>query len=334
MALRTLNNLQLWPPWPRTYYPITMDVADEKVAFVVRVPQSGTIEKLGLCTGTVKTPQSLSVGLQTVDASGDPSGSAYGGSVAGTIATPAQNTYYTVTLATSASATAGDIVAVVVSWAGAVGEVGLRAHSRESAFPYTDHYIASWTKQIYIPVTHFEYSGGIVPDMNTAPFSDLGTYSFTASTTPDEYALKFQVPFPARVRGFVLMGGADAGGEFDVVLYDSANNVLGSRSYPASAVVTSAEVRGTFPSAVTISKDSIYRLAMKPTTANNVYVNYFQVASTAIWNAIPGGTGLIQSSRTDGGSWTDVTTRRPGITVVFDQFDDAPRTAKGQDIWV
>ena len=76
-----------YPPPDYISLPIrvsTLDADGEKEGKVFRVPKSGTISKVGWRTATVaQNTNALTVGIYTVDASGDPcSTSAYGSMVA------------------------------------------------------------------------------------------------------------------------------------------------------------------------------------------------------------------------------------------------------------
>ncbi len=95
---------------------LLMDASGEKAAFIFKIPKSGTITEIGFRTGAVTTADTLKAGLYTVDTSNNPTATAYGGMVAGTQASPAANTWYAVALGTNCTATAGDVVAVVIEF--------------------------------------------------------------------------------------------------------------------------------------------------------------------------------------------------------------------------
>jgi hypothetical protein len=69
-----------------------------------------------------------------------------------------------------------------------------------------------------------------------------------------------------------------------------------------------------FPAPLTLAANTTYRLAIKPTTANNISVQYGDVANASYFGAMNGGTAWRLASRIDGGAWAAaVTTRRPHI---------------------
>ena len=65
---------------------MTLDASGEKAASIFRVPKTGNIRTLRFRLGTVTTGQTLKAGLYTVDTSGDPTTTAYGGMAVGTVA--------------------------------------------------------------------------------------------------------------------------------------------------------------------------------------------------------------------------------------------------------
>jgi hypothetical protein len=81
---------------------------------------------------------------------------------------------------------------------------------------------------------------------------------------------------------------------------------------------------GLFTGMVSLSSDTIYRLALKPTTANNITLQYFDVAAAGHMQAHWGGEGWALTSRVDSGAWAAVTTtRRPFLWPYVCAIDDA-----------
>src|SRR3990170_6891069 len=162
----------------------TLDATGEKAAIIFKIPADGNITKLGFRTSTVTTGDTLKVGLYTVDASGDPTATAYKGMVAGTQAILAteDNTYFNVTLGTQAtSVVKGDIVALVIEYnsyvAGNMVITGFGSTSSTlSGFPYGDLYTTSWAKQNNPLFATIEYTGGVYyPTLGIYPAASGGT---------------------------------------------------------------------------------------------------------------------------------------------------------------
>lgn len=311
---------------------LLIDASGEKAASVFQVPKTGNITHVGFKTGTVTTPQTLRVELQTVDTTtGDPTGSAYGGMVKGTQASPASNTFYEVALGTQASATIGDIISAVVEFDGTVGNLNISYIASQIArsFPYTDLYTGSWAKSATsIPILTLKYDDGNYYDCQCVPYASVAASSaYNSGSTPDERALKFQVPFSCRAKGmWFYMIPAGATSDLDLVLYDSdGTTALKTVSFDANFFQTSASSRiltVLFTSSQILLKDTFYRISAKPTTANNITVYETTVNSAGMWDSMSGGQNCYRSTRTDAGAWTDTTTARPWAGIIIDQLDD------------
>lgn len=334
MTAQTLQSLMLPDPHVGmaggiTYGSFLIDASTEKFAMVFRIPKTGNIHKIGFLTGTVGTSDTLKVGLQTLSG-GDPTGTAYGGMTAGTQASLSSNTWYTVTLAGDASAMAGDEVAAVIEFNSFVaGSVNLQVINPSSAisrsFPYIGHYTGSWAKGPYAPVLYIEYDDGSTDHIaGVFPYSALAETAFNSGSTPDEYAIRFQVPFPSRYRGY--WGWIGANGNYDVVLYDSdGTTALSTISVLAVNSTTAAArwIERKIATGVSLSANTTYRLAFKPTTGSNITINIATISTAAIFGQMEGGTAFYRSTRTDAGAWTDTTTSRLLAGLFLDQFDDA-----------
>src|SRR4051812_42558507 len=72
-----------------------------RAAWIFPVPRTGTITKVGIRIHTCASVQLSRLGLYTLDGSGQPTSTGYGGSAYGTF-TPAATTYFEVTLGTPA----------------------------------------------------------------------------------------------------------------------------------------------------------------------------------------------------------------------------------------
>lgn len=336
MALVTQNNFIIPNPHifsGTAFSSLLIDASGEKVAFIIQIPKTGTISKVGFRTATVTTSQTLRVGLYTVDASGDATTTAYGGMTAGTQTSPASNTNYLVTLGTEASATAGDFVAVVVEFDSTVGNLNIAyATTETNNFPYVELYTGSWAKSASTPVVSLEYNDGsydIIPGC-IPPGSGSNT-TFNSGSTPDEYALYFKLKGPAKISGVLLYGGANvAAADFSVNLYDTDGTTSltslsvdgDTRAGTGSTVLSMFS----FTAPVALNKDVFYYLSLKPTTANNCRLTRYTVASAASLDGMPGGSLFYEATRTDAGAWTTTTTVRPGIYLQLSAIDDGTST--------
>lgn len=308
---------------------------DKKLAFIFEVGKTGSITKIGFRVGAVTTAQTLRVSLQTVDATtGNPTGTLYGGSAAGTQSNPAANTYYTVTLGTPATATQGDMVAIVIQFHSTAGD--LRINYVDSVayistnLSYAAVYVVSWLKYLYNGLTHVEYSdNSIEPIPGFMPLKTSGTnISFNVNSSPDEKGIKFKVPFPCNLKYIGILWGITPAGNLNIKLYDANNNVLVNLT--GNKVISGGIGNYWRIIDYELSKDIWYRLTVVPTEATNVTIVEDEFPSNDILDALPLGKNCFLTSRTDGGAWTDTNTKRPLFHLVFDSFDDGVGAGVGE----
>lgn len=309
---------------------LTLNDSDDKVAYVFRVPKSGNIRYVGFRTGTVTTGDTLKVGIQTTDATtGSPTGSAYGGMVAGTqvLVNTDDNLWFTVQLGTDATATAGDFVAAVIEFNSFVaGNLQIISHLSQTGgmvFPYYDLYEASWNPgNSGLPVFYIKYSDGTVSYIaNAMPFSGIAAQTFNNAGT-NEYALRFRLPVPVRMAGVYL--AATWAGDTKIILYDSdgtsiLNSITWDKDYIQSVNPNHFFMR--YASPVTLVKNTFYRLGLQPQSASLTTIILATVPEAVALDQMEGGQDFHLSTK-NAGTWTDVTTQRPMFSILLDQFDD------------
>lgn len=311
--------------------------AGEKSASVFSVPKTGTIDRVIFKAGTVTTAQTLRAGLQTVDATtGFPTGTAYGGMVAGTQAAPATNTLYEVTLGTSATATRGDKIAMVVEFDATAGnlQIATQGCTRDlsTGFPYNCLYTTAWAKQgdgNCVPIVGVRYSDGTYEFVGSFLASVVTSTTFNSGSAADEIGNKITLNDAVRTNGFWWIGTAS--GDFDAVLYDAANNVVASVSVDkdlqrANGTASLFNLPWTAAAELPIGT---YRLVIKPTTTTNVSLVEYTVLNNAMLDSNPGGSDMVKTTRVDAGAWTDTTTAQVAfLGLLIDQFDNGIRTPR------
>lgn len=315
-----------------TFQSQLIDASGEKAAGIFGVPKTGNIDRLLFLVRTVTTPQTLQIGLQTVDGTtGDPSGSPYGGMVAGIQAAPASNTQYEVTLGTPAAAVRGDLVAAVIEYPGSVGSLNVGAvqanqPTNSLGFPYGDLFTSAWAKNANVfPAIGVRYDDGSYYDANTCPWSAITSYTHNSGTgTFDEYALNFTLPWGARLVGAWQYLGTTAGSNFEMTLYTGTTALLTQAVDGDLRSATPAYCAYPFAGTYDLVAGTPYRLSFRPTTANSIVTRTMVVNSAAYLNAMPFGTAFSMSKRLDLGAWTDVATERPMIGLIIDALDVAP----------
>ncbi len=316
---------------------VTIDASGEKAAFVFAVPKTGTIDRVGFTTRAVTTAQTLRAGLETTDTTNYlPTGTQYGGSAVGTQASPVADTFYEVTLGTGASATKGDIIALVVQFDATVGNLVIGYIDNEgggafTAFPYVAAYTTSWAKNNGVIGMHsvrysdgtYEHIGQCVP---TSPRDDT---FFNTGSAADEIGNRFTVPSTCRVAG-LFSGVNHTGAAIDYVLYE------GSTALRTVSLAAGLSASGTgyethlFSTPVTLTAGTVYRLVAKPTTTTNVNVREAIMLNAAMLDMLPGGSDWYKTSRADAGSWTDTNTRRIwALGLLIDQIDDGASAGGG-----
>jgi len=313
-----------------------LDATGEKASTIFQIPADGNITKLGFRTATVTTGDTLKIGLYTVDASGDPTATAYKGMVAGTqvVASADDNTYFNVTLGTQAtSVVKGDIVALVIEYnsyvAGNMVITGLKSTGSELlGFPYGDLYTTLWTKQNTPLFATIEYTGGVYyPTLGILPVASGGASSIVYNldtATFDEYGIHINIPVPARVVGIWVVLAIAAGADFEAILYEGTT-ALKTVTYDGDMAVTTGARQFFlfFPTTQDLIANTNYYIAIRPTTANNVTFYYFTAPSVAAAAQFHGGAGAYRVKRLNQGAWTTSETTIIGqMGIILDAFSD------------
>ena len=313
----------------------TLDATGEKAATVFQIPADGNITKLGFRTATVTTGDTLKVGLYTLDASGDPTTTAYKGMVAGTqvVADVDDNTYFNVTLGTQAtSVVKGDKVALVIEYnsyvAGSMVITGVSTTGNIWAgFPYGDLYTTLWAKQNTLLFATIEYTGGVYyPTLGILPASEgAGSIAYNLNTaTFDEYGIRINIPVPARAVGIWVALALAVGADFEAILYEGTT-ALKTVTYDGDMAVTAGGrlLFLFFPTTQDLTANTEYYIAIRPTTTNNVTFYSFTASSVAAAAQFHGGAGAYRVKRLNQGAWNVSETTIIGqMGIILDAFSD------------
>lgn len=319
-----------------TFTTLLIDASGEKAAFVFQVPKTGSVVGVLWRTVTVTTGGNVDVRLETVDlTTGDPSGTLFGTNTNATetVADGDDNTHFETTLTAAASVTKGDLIALVIV-AGSPGNMQIAAYQDDGnqiGFPYTDLFTAAWVKTDQGLVCGLVYSDiSCAPITGAHPVDIITSNLYSSSSTPDVYALRFKLAFPARISGFWVWGDFD--GDFTAKLYDSD----GVTVLESLAVDTNVRSSGTgragyylFDTSVNLSANTVYRLGIEP-GASNITLYDFSVAVDYVMGSFDGGVEFYLSTAKDPtgtGSWTNTVTKRPMIGLFLDAFDDGVGSA-------
>lgn len=319
-----------------------IDAASEKAALIFQAPKTGTVNKIGFVVAAHTTGATLECEIQTVSAStGFPTGTKVGSSTTGTVATTATG-FYEATLSTGASVTKGTLYALVVAQPSAasgncaIGDlVNHFGSTGQQNFPYGAAYASSWAmasnaRRPLIFPGYNDSTYGFVP-LNP-PVTAVSSTTFNSGSTPDEVGNRFTTVAPLRIAGIRLaVNPAADGRDFTVKLLDSGGSTLATKTIDTGQFGQSAYAWADlyFDASVECPAGT-YRITITPTTGSNIVVGWFTMPSaTGIRHASPGGVDTYWTERTDGGSWTDTTTRIAQLSPLIDGLDDAAGGGSG-----
>ena len=337
------NGGGMWMPAPflginlQSHFGFVLDADGEKTAFIFRVPKTGTLNKVHFRTGTVTTGDDLKVSFQNVDVTdGDPDETVDQFRVI-TIADGDDDTWNITGIVSSdgtdsgtkRSVTRGEFLSIVIEFdsfvAGALEidvNLGDAANKPVSGALYFDHKTGgTWAKHNNsLPCFGLEYDDGsfaYIPGVLPAKTYEADT-SFNTSTTPDEYGLKFQLPFKCKVGG-AWYGTIDIDNAAELILYDSdgsteLENV--TLDPDIRSIVNLERVAVWFSDDIELLADTNYRLVLKPTTTSNLIYRGITVDSAGLLDQMEGGQLFHKTERTDAGAWTDTTTSRPSMGLI------------------
>jgi len=327
----------------------TINAAGEKVAACFRVPKSGVLNRCEFVVGTVgnNPDNGLRVSFQDLDASGHPDGTQdqfrtmAGPFVGNTWQTPGLMTSDGTDTGIKRTVVAGDRIALVVEFESFVASdsIDIRRYPLLGADGtgemeyYSDEFITgAWVRPTstpgMIPLALEYVTDGYVNILeNCYPILAFANATYNTGSTPDERALRFQVPMACVCDGAWIR--ADFDGDCDILLIDSdGTTVLATTTVDSSArgftTGATAVVRW---AGVALTANTTYRVSVRPSTVTSLNLFGFTVENNARMLAAPGGTTWYQSTRTDAGAWTDTDTSRPFIGLHLSQIDDGAAAA-------
>jgi hypothetical protein len=222
--------------------------------------------------------------------------------------------------------TQGDLLALVIDYntftAADSIVLGCLANSALSDYPMGSLYTGSYSNEAILPCLMLVYSDGTyaIPD-GCYPASAITSNTYNSGSSPNERGILFQVAGPVSVRGMWVR--ADLDNACDFILYDSSNSVLASKSYVSGerASTTGHVHFVSFASTVSLSKNTDYRMILKPTSGSSIVLYNLDCPSANAMNAYWGSTWR-ETSRS-GGAWTDVTDHIPLMGLQLAGIDDA-----------
>lgn len=150
---------------------------------------------------------------------------------------------------------------------------------------------------------------------NSTPNAFSSGTNYNTSTTFDEYAMRFQMPFDCTIDGALMAigsGGPGSNRGVTLNLYDASFNVLAGPillDSEFSTSVLSSRFDIGFPE-VALTKNTTYYMASKANTTGNVGISRQSMITVPMADAMEGGNQFYLASR-KGGAWTHDTSLRP-----------------------
>lgn len=341
----------------------TIDALDEKIGYVVRMPKAGTIARVGFRTGAVtqEPADGLLVTIQGVDASGNPDGNVVAQRLV-TGADIAVNTWITTGLLTDdgtdtgvpVSFDKGEVFAVVVDFAsfdaGDAMQIAVltgvwQPHNGSSASPpYSLLFTTAWgtrtqaTTILGVQITEDDEWLAIV---GAVPAGTVAGTAYSASSTPDECGMKFNVPVPMRTIGATgCFNIQNTNSTYKVHLYKEVGgittelarltvdpDVVEDANAPACTYAYWSDSEGA--GSVELDPAVTYRLTWEATGTGSINRMVVTPGLQEMRTAMPWGTSAVFTSRSNGGVWSDDSTT--GIQMGIGLLIDAIDPVKGDD---
>lgn len=320
----------------------TFDSATDRLAYVGVSPISDTISKVYFRTSTVTTGNTMLIQIESV-LNGRPNGIiAAGASGTVVIADTDDNVWKTVTIGTPPSITAGQEFAIVMTNSSGTpsmllgGTVGDSGYSSYSPTSMQDTGAGTWTLLTGLAWIVEMGTAGVISLPNLTPIENNGTITaFNNTSAPNEYALKFVMPFTCRCIGVsACLFNVAAAGNFTLSLWPASSSVdgdaLGQKAMDGDLFFTTTADGYVivFFTGVTLTAGTTYYIGLRADTANNIGHGHV-VTPSGITNSMKGfpivGT-VHQATRTwtagTAGAWTNAANNLPFMSILYDQLDD------------
>lgn len=357
MALQTIPGGGLiipgcpgWASGVPAFASTRIDATGEKVSYIGRFFHKDrgtkTVNKVGFRFGTVSkaSGSALTLSLQNVNLASGPPGNPdetqdQTVAIANADAAFASNTWCEKTLGSTRSVAEGELLGMVLEFDGS-GRLGadtvdisfLDVQNAAQGGSVISKTGGTWANVPGLPNLVLGCDDGtygtLIPITGLpegwGPVSALNTLTYHSGSAADEIAMPFSFPFPVRCNGAWALVRLIADADLDVVLYNGTT-AIASASVDGDTVLLTTGSRPTLVrwAPVDLAAGTTYYLAIKPTTANNVSVETFDVNTAAHFQAHAGGQGWSYVDRVDLGAWNSpVGYRRPCCGLVLSAFDD------------
>lgn len=325
----------------------TLNQTNDAAEWIVQAPAAATVTRLGIRLGVITgTTPTYRVSAQGVTSAGVPDGTIKGAtnnalktfSPSGLGWTDGE--WHWLTLDETFAVTRGEVFAIVVDYSSGTVDGSNNAsftigvtNTNEPCFPYPiQNNAASRAKQAIFATVGW----GSAETAYGRPIESLTITSFSAGSTPDEYAVKFTLPAAwgdtFKLVGVKLPTGFNAAAQtITFVLYDSdGSTALQNVTHDGDYVSATNTRMGYFyfdeATLATLSYGTAYRLAIRPDGTGTASITEIVVDASGDAEAWPGGDIFSASTRTDAGAWTDSALSRYDVELIFDDITESSNT--------
>ena len=301
-------------------------------ALVTICQKTGTIDRVKFLKRTAAGDTAvMAARIETVSAS-DPTGTLAGTNASGTVTLDATTGIKTITLTSSLSVTAGDVIAVVLY---ATNVTGTPSIAGTMASPLAPQGLATGlpclrTNATFTAGSGANWSSGTANALSCfgAVYSDgdpvfnsviPNATTFTNTTIPTSgansyFGLKFTADANCNLHGVRWAGRSDGSVKWE--LYNSVNTLLGTSNVLASGVssaTTSNTMTAIFATPIALTGGASYRLVERSVSGTNNAQSTILLEDSTMTSFLYG-SGWVQTISADGTTWTDDTTGIcPGI---------------------
>lgn len=311
--------------------PALFSASTTKGAGIHQAPKAGVISHIGVLTNSIATPPVYEARLETVDSSGNPSGTLVAAGANATF-TPAAGLQW-IALTTPPTVAKGDGLAAVVQYSsGTIDGTHAATFGRyvygqiQRGLPYSAYNTGAWSKLANRPCFSLKYNDGTIL-YGGVPAASILTTAWHAASSPNEYGSVFVPPVKCRCLGVcatIYFTNTSAAGT--LTLYDAANNVLASADVSGArfaAVTSHLQAELFWDTPVNLIAGATYRLAFKATSAspNTAGLVVYDLSATAEHASLVGDTAL--TSRTGSGAWTNAANQMAPISPIVDSLSPA-----------
>lgn len=318
---------------------VTVSAAGHYGAYVFCAKEDMTISHVGFRAGTAVGSPTIEVRIETVDASGLPSGTLWATDTNGTTGTITSSSNVLQALTASASVARGQVFCVKLAYASGTSQQILQwsnvNYNFQSSLPYIVTNTGTPTKGLmntsFAAVSFGSSSTTFYQVPGASPGSSTTGGAFN-NTNSARRGLRFTPPMSCRVCG-LRWYNSNSSGDYNVAIFNDAGTELSSSSTAFDGDHNAASANGTiiafFDNPVTLTAGTTYRVAVEPSSATNAHVSAFVLPSADYRGGTAAGTTAHYTTYASG-SWTDTATDTiPFMDILIDQIDDGAGTGGG-----